>query len=184
VNLDIMRNQGVQLPPVESAEGLTTQDLEDLINDFFKRLDKADNTDEESAPGYFLELLKDYPRSMCARKLSEALKLIITIMYKHSQPSHEEVEEYEANQRLGKDASFILSKPWEGYSYEQLGLYFCRSKATIHEAIGQKEIEALQILEDAALKKQAHEQALRELVEEEKKKLQSVKENKGTVDET
>ena len=60
---------------------------------------------------------------------------------------------------------------WQGYSYEHLALIFDGSKATIHEAIHQKETEVKQLLTEAMLRQKARSIALDELVKEEREKL-------------
>lgn len=60
---------------------------------------------------------------------------------------------------------------WNGFSYEDLSLMFDVSKATVHEAIKQKEAEAKGLLVDVQLREKAKEIALEQLIEEEKQKL-------------
>jgi hypothetical protein len=152
----------VNLPQKETnLEGLTAQQLIDKINAFYQRFDRLSNLGDD-AEGYFLQLLASYPVSMCSYGMTEQLKLIIALIYLDSKPTESE---------LTKE-----NDPWEGYSYEDLSLVFDRSKASIHEAIKQKETEAKEILLNAKLKSVVRAAALKELIEEEKQKIRTANE--------
>lgn len=117
-----------RLPPFEDLKSkeLTAQEIIEKIRDFHARWEKSGYDD--LAPLDFLELLNYYPISICKRDMSDILKTLITLAYFDSK----------LNNREHKD-------DWKGYSYEDLSLRFCRSKASIHEAIKEKErvIESL-----------------------------------------
>ncbi|MCD6240405.1 hypothetical protein J7K27_02625 [Candidatus Bathyarchaeota archaeon] len=127
-----LRKRGVRLPPMETEDGLTARDIMDKIRSFYVRFERSRNKEiSEFAESYFLELLHEYPKSMCSRHLTESMQLLIALYYFDSKPSPEE-----------KDPL------WNGFSYEDLSIIFDRSKATIHEAIIRKEAEAKQLLEE------------------------------------
>jgi len=65
------------------------------------------------------------------------MKQLITLAYFESKPSQKELERAEQE----REQFGIKSDPWPGYSYEHLGLVFNRSKATIHQAIHEKETQ-------------------------------------------
>ncbi len=153
MSLWILKKKGVILPSTETEEGLSAKDFMDKMRNFYAKLAKAHGDITDGAEIYFLELLFNYPKSMVNRHMTETLKLLVALMYFESKPEPED-----------KDA-------WQGFSYEELGLLFDRSKATIHEVIKQKETEAKQLLADVQLREQAKEIALKQMVEEEKQKL-------------
>jgi len=162
MSLDLMEKRGIKLPPREiDVSGLTAQQIIEKIRSFWERCKKDGGQDSDVAPIDFLELLEAYPASMCSYHMTESLKLLVALMYFDSKPSEEEVQK----QREGKGPI------WEGLSMDYLALIFDRSKKTIHDAIKEKEQEAKKILEEAKLRKEAREIALKELVEEEKEKL-------------
>lgn len=153
--LSSLRKRGVRLPPMETEDGLTARDIMDKIRSFYVRFERSRNKEiSEFAESYFLELLHEYPKSMCSRHLTESMQLLIALYYFDSKPNPEE-----------KDPL------WNGFSYEDLSIIFDRSKATIHEAIIRKEAEAKQLLEEARLKEKAKAVAFEQLVKEEKMKL-------------
>jgi hypothetical protein len=105
-----MKRKNIPLPPSETEEGLTANDIMHVIRSFYLRMEKINNDDvTDYAEGSFLELLKDYPKSMCSQHLTETMKELIALIYFESKPEPEK-----------KDPL------WEGFSYEQLALYFCR----------------------------------------------------------
>lgn len=155
MGLDVLRNRGYELPPIETVEGLEAKDIHDKILSFYRRLEKArDDTFQDCAAADFLELLRDYPQSLCSKHMSESQKLLMAILYFESKPDSKD-----------KDAC------WRGFSYEELSILFDVSKATVHEAIRQKEAEVKQLLEKPKLRTKARAIALEELVKEEKLKL-------------
>lgn len=155
MSLTPLKSKSIPLPPVETEDGLSAKEIMDKIRSFYFRFEKASNSDmQDFGESYFLGLLRDYPQSMCNRNMTESLKQLIALIYFESKPEPEE------------------KKPiWNGFSYEDLSIMFDLSKATIHEAIRQKEAEIKQLLEEAKLRKKAKEIALEELVREEKEKL-------------
>lgn len=152
--LNPLKKLGVDLPPPESEEGLTARDIMNKARSFYARLEECDSEISEYAESYFLNLLCEYPKSLCSRNLTENFKLLIALIYLESKPNPEDTKPY-----------------WDGFSYEDLSVIFDISKATVHEAIHQKEAEAKQLLEEAKLRTKAKEIALKQLVEEEKFKL-------------
>jgi len=157
--LEIMKRKNIPLPPSETEEGLTANDIMHVIRSFYLRMEKINNDDvTDYAEGSFLELLKDYPKSMCSQHLTETMKELIALIYFESKPEPEK-----------KDPL------WEGFSYEQLALYFCRSKSTIHQAITQNEIQVKQLLAEVTLRTKAKNLALQDLIAEEREKLRENK---------
>ncbi|MGB9756484.1 MAG: hypothetical protein ACPLVJ_01720 [Candidatus Bathyarchaeales archaeon] len=153
MSLDLMETRGVKLPPRETdVSGLTAQQIIEKIRSFWNRCKSDNNQDSDIAPIDFLELLEAYPVSMCGFHMSDSLKLLAALIYFYSKPENPESD-------------------YEGLSMDYLALIFDRSKKTIHDAIREKEAEAKKILEEAKLSKEAREIALRELIEEEKRKL-------------
>ena len=156
MSLWLLRKKGIQLPPIETDySNITVEQLIKKIREFYRRKDKTN--EEEMNECFFLELLRDYPVSICNRHMSEEQKVLIALVYFESK-SYVDPED--------KDAG------WKGFSYDQLNTVFCRSKATIHEAIRQKEAEAKKLLADVQLREKAKEIALEQLIKEEKQKLE------------
>ena len=164
-----LKKMGVKLPPLETEDGLTAKDIMDKVRSFYMRLEKSHGEICDYAEAYFLDLLYHYPKSLCSRNMTETLKLVMALIYFQSKPEPED------------------PKPlWDGFSYEELSVIFDCSKATVHEAIRQKEAEAKAMLEEAKLRVKAKEIALEKLVEEEKKKLitKNLKETEKTSEQT
>jgi hypothetical protein len=148
-----LKTKEIPLPPIENVEGLTAEDIMEKIRAFYIRFEKYDGECQDFMESYFLELLSNYPKSLCTRNMTESLKQLITIMYLASKPERK---------RAGD---------WDGYSYEDLAVMFDISKATVHEAIRQKEAEVKELLEDTKLRGTAKKIALEELIKEEKLKI-------------
>jgi len=129
-----LKREGVKLPPKETEENLTGKEIVDKIRSFYRRLEKSHREQVvDFAEAEFLELLCDYPHSMCKRDMSDTLKLLIALVYFGSKPEYRE--------DMSED-------PWQGYTYDDLSLMFDRSKASIHQAIREKEVEAKHLLEE------------------------------------
>ena len=152
--IGVLKNKGVALPPMEKEGDLTAKDIMDKIRNFYNKLEKCNSETRDFAEGYFLELLYHYPKSMCSRHMTETQKLLMALIYLESKPGPEEEDPL-----------------WNGFSYEDLSLMFDVSKATVHQAIRQKEEEAKKLLVDVQLREKAKEIALEQLIEEEKRKL-------------
>ena len=120
------------LPSFEdlSPHSLKANEIMDKIRDFYARWEKSGYDD--LAPLYFVELLKFYPVSICKRDMSDTLKTLITLAYFDSKPSPRDKEPI-----------------WEGFSYDDLSLIFCRSKASIHDAIIENEAQVKNIIKSA-----------------------------------
>lgn len=156
MSLDFMEKRGIKLPPRETdVSGLTAQQIIDKIRSFWEKCKNDSSQDSDVAPIDFLELLEAYPVSMCSYHMTDSLKLLVALMYFESR----------------KKTESSVSEDWEGLSMDYLALIFDRSKKTIHDAIKEKEQEAKRIIEEAKLRKEVREIALRELIEEEKQKL-------------
>ncbi|MGB9915627.1 MAG: hypothetical protein ACPLOC_08820 [Candidatus Bathyarchaeales archaeon] len=139
----------------ENAEGLASQQLLDLINDFLK------GEHDEVEAYIFLKLLAYYPKSMTSYQLTPLMQKLIATAY-----------------HIGQ-SDFYTAK----LSMDDLAKIFHRSKKTIHDCV-QKHQQSIDeilkpMLEEEKLRKEAREIALRELVEEEKEKLKQRKEETG-----
>jgi hypothetical protein len=173
MSLDVFERRGIKLPPRETdVSGLTAQQIIDKIRSFWDRCRKDNSQDSDVAPIDFLELLEAYPASMCSFHMTDTLKLLVALLYFDSKPSEEEIQrQIEENKKWG-----VKGDVWEGFSYDYLALIFDRSKKSIYDAIKEKEQEVKKILEEAKLRKEARDIALRELIEEEKLKLKQKQE--------
>lgn len=153
-----LKKKGIALPPMETEEGLTAKEIMNKIRSFHFRLEKSHAEICEYAESYFLELLSNYPKSICDRHMSKTQKLLIALMYFESKPDSKEE-----------------NPGWKGFSYEELSIIFDVSKATVHDAVKQKEEEAKKLIASVQLREKAKEIALEQLVEEEKQKLKEKK---------
>lgn len=165
--LGFLKNKGVALPHMEKEGDLTAKEIMDKIRNFYVKLEKCNSETRDFAEGYFLELLYYYPQSMCSRHMTENQKLVMALIYFESKPRPNEEDPL-----------------WNGFSYEDLALIFDVSKATVHEAIKQKEAEAKILLVDVKLREEAKEIALEQLVEEEKQKLKKKQPKKQANNQT
>lgn len=163
--IDLLKAGGYELPPRETdLSTLTTKDVFDKINEFMLSC----NPKYEELVFDFWQLIVSYPISMCKRRMSDTLKLLINLFYHYKMPNltfadKNENELWQSVRQKFGDQSF--------YSYEQLGILFMRSKASIHEAIKEKEAEVKQLIEEVNTRRHARSIALQELVAEEKLKL-------------
>jgi predicted DNA-binding protein YlxM (UPF0122 family) len=180
MSLKFMRDKGIRLPPTETDySSITAQQIMDKIKAFYDRFEKESLEISDFGEGYFLEFMANYPVSMCSSHMTEALKLVVAIVYFDSKPSEEAKKcEMERSEALG-----IKSDVWDGYSFDELALVFDRSKATIHECIRQKGAEAKAILSEITLRQEAKNIALEELIKEEKDKLLSEKQRNNQTSE-
>ncbi len=123
MSIKFLESRGIILPKKETdLANLTAKQIIDKIEGFYRRV--LSNWDDFSE-GNFLELLASYPVSMCSYTMTEPLKLIVALLYFESKPENHKI-----------------NNSWKGYSFDELAVIFDRSKATIHEAINQKELEA------------------------------------------
>jgi len=155
VSLSYLRRKGAILPPIEDEGNLPAKAILKKIRDFYFRKEQSNTEIDDFAEGYFLELLRDYPQSMCSQHMTNSLKQLIGLLYFEDR----------------MDDKPKAKGDWEGYSYEHLALIFVRSKATIYQAIHEKETEVKQLLTEGSLRQKARGLALEELVNEEKEKL-------------
>jgi len=116
----------------------------------------------------FWQLINKYPVSMCERKMSPTLTFLITLFYHYKIPKVKQKDE--KHQELWDSVREKFNKQ-AFYSYEQLGLLFMRSKASIHDAIKAREGEIMQLVEEVNMRRHARSIALQEYVAEEKIKL-------------
>ena len=164
--LEILKKTGYELPPRETDfSNLTTKEIFDKIAEFMSNA----NPKHEDLIFDFWQLIAEYPISMCQRKMSATLKLLITLFYFYKPPS---VDTVKLKDKWEKELWQCFCKQFKGwYSYEQLGILFMRSKASIHDAIEEKKIEVQQLILDVNERRYARSIALKELVAEEKLKL-------------
>ena len=93
----------------EEAEGITAQQIIDLIRDYLKQ------RGAERDAAVFLNLLATYPKSMVSRNLTTIMRTLITLSYYITQNAGD--------------------KETPKLSMDDLALYFHRSKSTINETI-------------------------------------------------
>jgi hypothetical protein len=176
-NLDYLKALGIELPPPEDGSTLYAHDLLNEINNFWKRYKMA-SPGLEYVPIDHMELLLTYPVSMCKRDLTDTLKTIIALckftrpigLSKHTKNPEE--------QRL----MTYLEEHYPEPSYEELSLLFNRSKATIFDAINEKEVVAKnQVAQDQA-RREARNIASQQLIDEERQKLLDEKQKKEQSD--
>ena len=185
MNLELLRTKGVELPPLETEDGLTAKDIMDKIRSFYERFNKKR---DEWSEAEFLELLLNYPQSMCARAMTDTIKQVITLVYLESKPTQEKNKDqlrlkileaklqehlpFDIQRDTKEEVEYPKTKEyWSGISYEDLAVIFDLSKASVHAAIGQKKIEATRILGEVHLRAKARAVAFEELKKEEKLKL-------------
>src|SRR5208283_943807 len=85
VHLSLKDYSDIPFPPKEGCSNVTAQQIIEKVNAFYERFEK-DNKGEigDFAESYFLQLLAAYPCSMCDYNMSEALSLVIALIYFHS----------------------------------------------------------------------------------------------------
>jgi hypothetical protein len=163
--------RGVKLPAPETFYGeLTTNQIAEKINRFSERLHRESNLEVAPfAEAYFLNLIALYPVSMCAKTMSDELKLVAALFYFGSKPTEEPAEtKVDAKDLFPRNKP---SPPHHGYSYEDLALIFDRNRLAIVEAVRQKAEQAKIMLEEAQLRCQNKKATLEELTDEEKQAL-------------
>jgi len=137
----------------EEADGLTGQQIIDLIRDFLK-----DDPDDFQKI-VFLQLLAYYPQSMVNRHLTPTAASLISCSYFYAKYENLHV------------------------SMDDLKTVFHRSKSTVHEAIkklSDLEVEIKEEVEKQKIRDQARNIALEQLIEEEKEKLKTARANNRT----
>jgi hypothetical protein len=163
--------RGIKLPPNETFLGdLTTNQIVEKINTFNNRLEKESHLEvAQFAESYFLNLIALYPVSMCSRSMPEALKLIAALFYFGNKPTEDEKRKTDEQDRRIKEffPEITHSPVYNGYSFDDLALIFDRNRASIVEAVRQKEEEAKIILEEAQLRCQSEKTEAEQLITEE-----------------
>ena len=166
--LDLLKKTGYELPPRETGfENLIAKEIMDKIAEFMSNA----NPKHEELVFDFWQLIAEYPVSICERKMSDTLKLLITLFYNYKIPyvkqkDRKQQELWDAvREKYNKEGCKLR------YSYEQLGILFMRSKASIHDAIEEKEGEVKRLVEEVNTRRQARSIAFQEIVAEEKLKL-------------
>jgi hypothetical protein len=171
-SISTMREKYNLPPPETDLSSLSATDIINRIKSFISDYENAKSNATEEFHFDFLELMSIYPVSMCQREMTDTLKLIISLYYVDSKQLAKKWQEEDPNDK----------DPWKGYSYEHLALLFSRSKATIHDAIKQKEIEAKALLSEPSLRLEARKIALEQLIAEEKEKLHQT--NEKTIEQS
>lgn len=163
--IDLLKATGYELSPRETDfSDLTTKEIMDKIAEF---MSNTNPKHEELIPDFW-QLIANYPVSMCQRKMSDTLKLLINLFYHYKPPKIKQKDKL--HQELWDSVRERFNK--QGFfSYEQLAILFMRSKASIHDAIQEKEAEVKQLVEEVNNRRYARSIALEELVAEEKLKL-------------
>jgi predicted DNA-binding protein YlxM (UPF0122 family) len=145
----------------ENADGLSAQQIIDLIHDYLNDGNNEVNT------YIFLHLLAYYPKSMTSYNLTPLMQRLIALAYYYSQNAR------------GEDTPKL--------SMDDLAELFHRSKSTIYDCIqkhGELEKMLKIELEEERLRAKAQKEAYRQLIEEEKEKLRIQRENDQRVAQT
>jgi hypothetical protein len=144
---------GIELPPKETCiSDLTAQQIVDKIGAFHERLKRENHLEvARFAESYFLDLIALYPVSMCRHTMTDELKLVAALFYFGSKPVNEKAKLSQDQDLKELFPNIAPSQSHFGYSIEDLALVFDRNKATIAEAIRQKQKEAKIMLEKALL---------------------------------
>lgn len=151
VNVGLLFTEGE--PAVkEDLANVTVNEIMEKIAEF------ADSNPLDEHYIVFLHYLAKYPVSMCKRKVSKLLKLLIGFHYGYGQ--------------MFKEEHYKKVKP---VSMEELSQIFGRSKATIHECIKDTEEYWKEFVELLEREKEIEAKAERELVEEAKERLRKEK---------
>jgi len=181
--------RGVKLPDRESCfDDLSVEQVVEKINKFHERLRHEGQLQVAPfAESYFLNLIALYPVSMCAKTMSDNLKLVAALFYFGSQPEGRNATK--APEQEIKDL-FPRNRPsniHSGYTFEDLALIFDRTRNAIAEAIRQKQEQAQIMLEEATMRCQRQAaladknvEALEKLTEDEK---HEIVEEKAKVEE-
>jgi hypothetical protein len=171
IQLDILGQRFYDLPAIErDLSKLTIEEIIEKTREFWHRYEKASliNENAQFAPMYFTQLLAYYPVSLCKRDISDTLKLLIAMSYFGTKPKKDD-----------KDPI------WNGFSYEDLSIIFVRSKASIHAAIRDNKLEAIDLLQSVDLREEARKIAFSQLIIEEKEKMRKIARiSKGMTDQT
>lgn len=158
----LLKSTGYDLPPRETVEDLTIEEIFYKIEEFMSNA----NPKHEDLVFDFWQLIRQYPVSMCKRQMSDTLKLVINLFY-HYKPPKINLQDRDMNELYQ-----AMRQQWKGlYSYETLAIIFCRSKASIHDAIKEKEAEVKRLVEEVNMRRHARSIAFQEVVAEEKIKL-------------
>jgi predicted DNA-binding protein YlxM (UPF0122 family) len=145
----------------ETADGLSAQQILDLIHDYLN-----DGANEVNTY-IFLHLLAYYPKSMTSYNLTPLMQKLIALAYYYSQNTR------------GEDTPKL--------SMDDLAELFHRSKSTIYDCIqkhGELEKMLKAELEEDRLRAKAQKEAYRQLIEEEKEKLRIQRENDQRIAQT
>jgi hypothetical protein len=190
MSISQFKKWGYELPEKDSGEGLTAFDILRCLDDYLTACDKAQGESNMDGmfDGYFIELLTNYPNSMCKRQLGEKLQYLIALFYAEGTPSQEEIATYEMEKSKHDKEPWqyplTLLAPEQVWTYDNLALIFNVSKASIFAAIHKYQDEAAKAVDDIRLHTTAKDLALKELVELEKLKLMKNNTNNQTNERT
>jgi len=192
----MLKNVGYPMPEPESYDMVSKDKIFAKMQEF-----QEENLNDEEIKEDFYELLTYFPFSICERQMTDNLKFLITLYYYWKCPQQsqlsdrtlrpdEGLELYHRNQRefelylLDKVMKTMEEQGEQWYSYEQLSTIFRRSKASIFDAIKEKEKVVKEVISEVLLRGQAKKIALKQLIQEEKQKLIELKQNNQTVAQT
>ena len=179
------RKKGYELPEKDIGEGLTAQDILAQLESYSEACENAPGEGNMDGifDGYFIELLANYPNSMCRHQIGDKLQYLIALFYSEGTPSPQELAAYDMEKAQHDKEPWkypiTIFKPEQLWSYDNLALIFNCSKASVYAAIHKHKDEAEKAVEDVRLHTTAKDLALRELVEKEKLRLETEK-NRGT----
>jgi len=166
--LELLKLNGYPLPIRETGfEKLIAKDIMGKISEFMIKA----NPKHEDLVFDFWQLMADYPVSMCERRMSDTLTFLITLFYHYKIPYvkqkdaiHQELWDA-MREKYNKEGCSLR------YSYEDLAIIFMRSKASIHDAIKDREAKVMRLVEEVNMRGHARSIAFAEMVKEEKLKL-------------
>jgi hypothetical protein len=115
---------------------------------------------------------------MCSHQLGDTLQLIIAILYE------QEIAYWKSQGRKESEVKKFVSVPEPLQTYENLPLIFLCSKSSVHDAITKHKQTVRKMKEDVELHRTAKDIALKEFVEQEKRKLQEQKEQNNPEKQT
>jgi hypothetical protein len=130
MSLDLLKRKKVALPPIEIEDGIEGKQIMQKIKGFYYRLEKSRGDIQEFAESEFLQLLRDYPKSMLAYHMSDTLKLLISLFYYAWRTPEENP-----------------SKESSGLTMDDLSVVFDLSMASVQEAVKERGNEAKRLLE-------------------------------------
>lgn len=183
MSIRYLKDKGYELPPFDTGEGLTGQDILGVVDSYLKACEHApgEGNIDGIFDGYFMEAPVAYPNAMCSHKLGAKIEQVIALSYEEGLPTKEQLEEWRAKcqqlREYGYKDKQLPDEPGPSFTYENLALIFNCSKSTVYAAIHKYHSIAVKMVDDVRLHTTAKDIALKELVEEEKERLKQQQNN-------